>query len=82
MRLDELARFHPDGGWYRACDRCYSSFREWEHLRTSRNNSDSSARGGAPVQSIETPAPAKRPENQRVGSLAQSLQGAWNWSTF
>ncbi|CBX94191.1 hypothetical protein IAQ61_005342 [Plenodomus lingam] len=82
VRLDELARFHPEGAWHRACDRCHSSFREWQHLRSSRTNSESSGSSGAPVQSIETPAPAKRPENQRVGSLAQSLQGAWNWSTF
>ncbi|KAF1844105.1 uncharacterized protein K460DRAFT_157706 [Cucurbitaria berberidis CBS 394.84] len=82
VRLDELARFHPDGLWHRACDRCHSSFREWEHLRSSRTNSESS---GSSVAAIEAPVPAmpaKRPENQRVGSLAQSFQGAWNWSTF
>ncbi|CAO2652346.1 Nn.00g006290.m01.CDS01 [Neocucurbitaria sp. VM-36] len=82
VRLDELARFHPDGAWHRACDRCHSSFREWEHLRSSRTSSESS---GSSVAAMETPAPAipaKRPENQRVGSLAQSFQGAWNWSTF
>ncbi|KAI4673528.1 uncharacterized protein J4E88_008583 [Alternaria novae-zelandiae] len=86
VRLDELARFHPEGHWHRACDRCHSSFREWEHLRSSRTNSESSdssnSNSPAPAKSIETPAPAKRPENTRVGSLAQSFQGTWNWSTF
>jgi len=80
VKLDELARFHPEGGLHRACERCYSSFREWEHLRSSRTNSESSG-----SSAIETPTPkaaAKRPENPRVGSLAQSFQGAWNWSTF
>ncbi|KAH7401268.1 hypothetical protein BKA66DRAFT_406007 [Pyrenochaeta sp. MPI-SDFR-AT-0127] len=82
VRLDELARFHPEGILHRACDRCHSSFREWEHLRSSRTNSESSGSSLNAAQSIETPAPAKRPENQRAGSLAQSFQGAWNWSTF
>ncbi|EMD66189.1 hypothetical protein GGP41_006360 [Bipolaris sorokiniana] len=83
VRLDELARFHPQGHWHRACDRCHSSFREWEHLRSSRTNSESSdSSGPAPAKSIQTPAVAKRPDNTRVGSLAQSLQGTWNWSTF
>ncbi|KNG44474.1 zinc fyve-like protein [Stemphylium lycopersici] len=83
VRLDELARFHPEGQRHRACDRCYSSFREWEHLRSSRTNSESSdSSGPAAAKAIEAPAAAKRPENTRVGSIAQSLQGTWNWSTF
>ncbi|KAH8731606.1 hypothetical protein GQ44DRAFT_604360 [Phaeosphaeriaceae sp. PMI808] len=81
VRLDELARFHPDGALHRACDRCHGSFREWEHLRSSRTNSESSESSATAVQ-IDAPAPAKRPENNRVGSIAQSFQGAWNWSTF
>ncbi|KAL5115702.1 hypothetical protein ACEQ8H_006414 [Pleosporales sp. CAS-2024a] len=81
VRLDELARFHPDGALHRACDRCHGSFREWEHLRSSRSNSDSSDNSAAAI-AIEPCTVAKRPENPRVGSIAQSLQGAWNWSTF
>ncbi|KAH7406893.1 hypothetical protein DE146DRAFT_778472 [Phaeosphaeria sp. MPI-PUGE-AT-0046c] len=81
VRLDELARFHPDGELHRACDRCHGSFREWEHLRSSRSNSESSNDSAAAIQ-IEAPAPAKRPENPRVGSIVGSIQGAWNWSTF
>ncbi|RMZ73123.1 FYVE domain [Pyrenophora seminiperda CCB06] len=83
VRLDELARFHPEGHLHRACDRCYSSFREWEHLRSSRTNSESSdSNVPAAAKSIEAPVLAKRVENNRVGSLAQSFQGTWNWSTF
>lgn len=81
VRLDELARFHPEGEWHRACDRCHSSFREWEHLRLSRSNSESSSNSGGGAKPVQAPVPAKRPE-ARVGSLAQSFQGAWNWSTF
>jgi hypothetical protein len=81
VRLDELARFHPDGELHRACDRCHGSFREWEHIRSSRTNSESSDNSAAAIE-IEAPATAKRPENPRVGSIAQSFQGAWNWSTF
>ncbi|EFQ93261.1 hypothetical protein PTT_09420 [Pyrenophora teres f. teres 0-1] len=84
VRLDELALFHPEGHWHRACDRCYSSFREWEHLRSRSSMSSHSSGSNAPAsaKSIEAPAPAKPVENSRVGSLAQSLQGTWNWSTF
>ena len=82
VRLDELARFHPDGEWHRACDRCHSSFREWEHLRLSRSNSESSSNSGKAAVPVQAPPSARRPDNVRVGSLAQSLQGAWNWSTF
>ncbi|CAI9632653.1 zinc fyve-like protein [Alternaria burnsii] len=85
VRLDELARFHPEGHWHRACDRCHSSFREWEHLRSSRTNSESSDSSNGPspaAKAIEAPAAAKRPETTRVGSIAQSFQGTWNWSTF
>lgn len=81
VRLDELARFHPDGELHRACDRCHGSFREWEHLRSSRSNSESSNSSAAAIQ-IEALPPAKRPENARVGSIVGSIQGAWNWSTF
>ncbi|KAF2124680.1 hypothetical protein P153DRAFT_301284 [Dothidotthia symphoricarpi CBS 119687] len=80
VRLDELARFHVEGELYRACDRCHGSFREWEHLRSSRTNSESSGSSAAAIQ-VEAPVMPKRPD-LRVGSLAQSFQGAWNWSTF
>ncbi|KAF2794439.1 hypothetical protein K505DRAFT_304032 [Melanomma pulvis-pyrius CBS 109.77] len=80
VRLDEHAKFHPDGEEHRACDRCESQFREWEQLRSSRHNSESSGSTSAPP--IDTPIAPKRPETQRYGSLATSVQGAWNWSTF
>ncbi|KAF2466245.1 uncharacterized protein BDR25DRAFT_76893 [Lindgomyces ingoldianus] len=80
VQLDEHARFHPEGDFHRACDRCHSQFVQWERMRSSRANSESSDSTAA-VQ-IDTPTVAKRPEANRVGSLASSFQGAWNWSTF
>ncbi|KAJ4288426.1 hypothetical protein N0V90_011661 [Kalmusia sp. IMI 367209] len=82
VRLNEHALFHPEGDWQKACDRCHTQFREWEQMRSSRTNSESSGsiESSAAVQ-IDAPQ-AKRPENARVGSLAQSLGGGWNWSTF
>jgi hypothetical protein len=80
VRLNEDALFHPEGELERACDRCYTQFRKWEQMRSSRQNSESSGSTGA-VQ-IDTPIAAKRPDPQRVGSVANSFSGAWNWSTF
>ncbi|KAF2197248.1 FYVE-domain-containing protein [Delitschia confertaspora ATCC 74209] len=77
VKLNEHALFHPEGEFQRACDSCYENYRKWQHLRSSRANSESSA--GSAAVNIDTPAP-KRPEAQRVGSLAQSLQ--YGWSTF
>ncbi|KAF2660094.1 hypothetical protein K491DRAFT_590019 [Lophiostoma macrostomum CBS 122681] len=81
VKLNEHALFHPEGEFQRACDRCDSQYREWEQMRTSRQNSESSSSNTSAVQ-IDTPTTPKRPEAQRVGSLATSFQGAWNWSTF
>lgn len=80
VRLNEHALFHPEGEWQRSCDRCHTQFREWEQLRSSRTNSESSASSTAAVR-IDNPQ-AQRPENHRVGSLATSFGGNWNWSTF
>ncbi|KAH7128353.1 hypothetical protein B0J11DRAFT_549199 [Dendryphion nanum] len=80
VKLNEHALFHPDGELQRACDRCHSQFREWEQMRSSRANSESS--GSTTAVRIDTPTAAKRPDAHRVGSLATSFQGAWNWSTF
>ncbi|KAF2735656.1 FYVE-domain-containing protein [Polyplosphaeria fusca] len=79
VRLTEFAIFHPEGDLQRACDGCYNQYRLWEQVRTSRSNSEDSGR--TPAMQIDTPI-AKRPEPNRVGSLATSFQGAWNWSTF
>lgn len=79
VRLTELAVFHPEGNLQRACDSCYETYRAWEHVRTSRSNSEDSGR--TPAMRIDTPT-AKRPEPSRVGSIATSFQGTWNWSTF
>ncbi|ORY16384.1 hypothetical protein BCR34DRAFT_584331 [Clohesyomyces aquaticus] len=82
VKLDEHARFHPEGELHRACDRCYLQFVHWERMRSSRANSESSSSDSTAAVQIDTPTTAKRPEANRVGSLATSFQGAWNWSTF
>jgi hypothetical protein len=80
VRLNENALFHPEGELQRACDRCFTHFRQWEHMRSSRQNSESSGSGTSAVQ-VNTPIAAQRPEVQRVGSIANSY-GVYNWSTF
>jgi len=83
VRLNEHALFHPEGDWQKSCDRCHTQYREWEQMRSSRTNSESSGSvGTSAVQIDAAQAQAKRPENPRIGSLAQSFGGAWNWSTF
>ncbi|KAF2744004.1 FYVE-domain-containing protein [Sporormia fimetaria CBS 119925] len=78
--LNEDALFHPEGSLERACDRCFTQYQQWEKMRTSRQNSGSS---GSSTTAVQIAAPAmKRPENNRVGSIANSFSGAWNWSTF
>ncbi|PVH99664.1 hypothetical protein DM02DRAFT_419525 [Periconia macrospinosa] len=81
VRLNEHALFHPEGDWQRSCDRCHTQYREWEQLRSSRTNSESSGSGSTAAVGIDAPH-AKRPETTRVGSLATSFGGNWNWSTF
>jgi hypothetical protein len=82
VQLNEHALFHPDGELQRACDTCYNTFRQWQHLRSSRANSESSgSSSNAMIINAPLQVPAKRPDAQR-GSLAQSFQGTWNWSTF
>jgi hypothetical protein len=80
VRLNEHALFHPEGNWQRSCDRCHTQFREWQQLRSSRTNSESSDGSTAAVQIENTQ--TQRPENARVGSIATSFGGNWNWSTF
>lgn len=84
VRLNEHALFHPEGEWQRACDRCHTQYRQWEQMRSSRQNSDSSGSGKPAGTGIETPKtknPLHRPD-MRVGSIQNSFSGAWNWSTF
>ncbi|KAF2271882.1 FYVE-domain-containing protein [Westerdykella ornata] len=80
VRLNEHALFHPEGELQRACDRCYTQYRQWEQMRNSRQNSESS--GSTAAVQIGTPIAANPPENNRVGSIANSFSGAWHWSTF
>ncbi|KAF1976433.1 hypothetical protein BU23DRAFT_456402 [Bimuria novae-zelandiae CBS 107.79] len=86
VRLNEDALFHPEGEWQKACDRCHTQFREWEQMRSSRTNSESSGSIKSPTPTaveIEPPQ-AKRPEcAPKASFLSQSFGGGtWNWSTF
>ncbi|OCL08547.1 hypothetical protein AOQ84DRAFT_292923 [Glonium stellatum] len=81
VRLNQHALFHPNGSYYRACDRCFSNYREWQSRRKSISSSENSV-GSSTAVSIESPITAKRPDVLRVGSLASSVPSNWAWSTF
>ncbi|KAL1598802.1 hypothetical protein SLS60_007944 [Paraconiothyrium brasiliense] len=84
VRLNEHALFHPEGDWHKACDRCHTQFREWEQMRSSRTNSESSGSIESPAAVQIEPPQAKRPEcAPKASFLSQSFGGGtWNWSTF
>lgn len=85
VRLNEHALFHPEGELHKACDRCHTQFREWEQMRSSRTNSESSGSIDSPAAvQIEQAPQAKRPEcAPKASFLSQSFGGGtWNWSTF
>lgn len=86
VKLNEHALFHPEGELERACDRCFAQYCQWEQMRTSRHNSESSGGSGSTGRAIgintpTAPAGMKRPQAP-VGSIQNSFSGAWNWSTF
>ncbi|GAB7349694.1 hypothetical protein MBLNU459_g0438t1 [Dothideomycetes sp. NU459] len=80
------ARFHPQGTFQRSCDLCYSDYRTWRKTRNSRNNSVTSkgSEETATAQPVGVPGQNGNGDaaQQPVGSIAQSVGGAWNWSTF
>ncbi|KAH0001585.1 hypothetical protein KCU78_g14802, partial [Aureobasidium melanogenum] len=83
--LDQEARFHPEGTLQRACDNCWTDYRAWRAARPSRNNSVGSRDSNETVftQPVGVPSSNKSSEEQQpVGSVAQSVGGNWNWSTF
>ncbi|OCK94934.1 FYVE-domain-containing protein [Cenococcum geophilum 1.58] len=80
VRLNQHALFHPSGSYYRACDRCFSNYRDWESRRKSIAGSENS--GSSNAVCIDSPTAAKRPDALRVGSLASSVPSNWAWSTF
>ncbi|KAK8157988.1 hypothetical protein IWX90DRAFT_482823 [Phyllosticta citrichinensis] len=96
INLDQDALFHPDGTPSRACDNCWSAYRQWEHTRKSRSSSASSQSdssmgttaqtGHAEPQGLQLPQPRGSSVAQapsfKVGSYVGSVPRDWNWSTF
>ena len=91
--LDQDANFNPIGTPSRACEYCFSQYRDWEVAILSRKNSESSEEQ---MQSPTTPivSCAGRTRNAMgsvfsagkdgivPGSMGQSVPRDWNWSTF
>lgn len=88
VRLDQHARFHPQGTFNRACDGCYETYREWKRARSSRQNSvgSGSSEGtqatATPVVGVPGAREVNTSQEQKVGSVAQSVPRDWSWSTF
>ncbi|KAI9892730.1 MAG: hypothetical protein M1814_001150 [Vezdaea aestivalis] len=91
LPLDQDARFHPDGLYSRACDHCWSDYKEWELRRNSRSNSDVSSKTPAtPVVGIarahgmgeDGSVGSAGAGKADVGSYSQSVPRDWQWSTF
>jgi hypothetical protein len=83
--LDQEARFHPEGTLQRACDNCWTDYRGWRAARPSRTNSVTSRDSNETMftQPVGVPTQNKTSEDQQpLGSVAQSVGGNWNWSTF
>ncbi|GME25143.1 FYVE-type zinc finger-containing protein [Neofusicoccum parvum] len=96
IKLDQDALFHPSGTQSRACDNCWSAYRQWEAARKSRTNSASSqgssstadglAQTRAEPQGLQLPQPRgvaqAHAQAHKVGSYVGSVPRDWNWSTF
>ncbi|KAI9780624.1 MAG: hypothetical protein M1816_002785 [Peltula sp. TS41687] len=95
VRLDQHARFHPDGTYSRACDMCWSEYRTWQADRCSRANSIVSQEATEPITTSITNMGAGCGNSipgstlagvglgvQKVGSVAASVPRDWVWSTF
>jgi hypothetical protein len=83
--LDQEARFHSEGTLQRACDNCWTDYRGWRAARPSRTNSVTSRDSNETMftQPVGVPTQNKASEDQQpIGSVAQSVGGNWNWSTF
>ncbi|KAF2087049.1 hypothetical protein K490DRAFT_42514 [Saccharata proteae CBS 121410] len=83
IKLDQDALFHPRGFHSRACDRCWSTYRQWEAARSSRTNSASSQGSDSSNDATLANAQAQAQGHQfKVGSYVGSVPRDWNWSTF
>ncbi|KAL2170540.1 hypothetical protein VTG60DRAFT_4648 [Thermothelomyces hinnuleus] len=88
--LDQDANFNPRGAPSRACGHCYTQFKEWRRLATSKPPRREST-GGIRQCQTDTPSTpvAASPTGGGIGSLplhtpdaAHSVPRDWNWSTF
>ncbi|KAI9808097.1 MAG: hypothetical protein M1825_004554 [Sarcosagium campestre] len=87
--LDHHARFHPDGLHSRACDHCWTDYKEWETARCNRSNSmglgDELPTPTVTIAGSVTGSLAglgREHGDQKVGSVAGSVPRDWTWSTF
>jgi hypothetical protein len=89
--LDQDANFNPRGVPSRACGHCYTQFKEWRSLATSKPSSRDAPDGGRTCQldTPTTPISASPTAAAAIGGLplptpeaAQSVPRDWNWSTF
>ncbi|GAM91609.1 hypothetical protein ANO11243_096610 [Dothideomycetidae sp. 11243] len=92
--LDQEARFHPQGGWVRACEDCWGDYQVWQHDRKSRASSITSGGTATPPAMAIDPdvhirgsdflgiTPKHQPSSP-FGPGNESVRDAdWNWSTF
>ncbi|KAL3479729.1 hypothetical protein BJX99DRAFT_60440 [Aspergillus californicus] len=92
VRLDQEARFHPDGVSSRVCDLCWSAHQRWEEARTDRlnkiqqhiNTTDDAQNidGDSPTASLDASPSAGRKPGPVAPEIAASVPRGWNWSTF
>ncbi|KAK3953354.1 hypothetical protein QBC32DRAFT_121123 [Pseudoneurospora amorphoporcata] len=94
--LDQDANYNPRGTPSRACQHCYSQFKEWRSRANSQSSISSSSTSGdgnltnsepgSPVlASPTTPTGIKMGFNLSLPSMpevAHSVPRDWNWSTF
>lgn len=86
--LDHNARLHYHARQYRACDTCFTDYKDWMRLRHSRANSiaesQASSQGTAvpsnPGLTIPVHGRSGEANDLRVGSMARSM--GMEWSTF
>ncbi|MCJ1277162.1 hypothetical protein MMC21_004972 [Puttea exsequens] len=89
--LDQDANFHPQALQFRACGHCWSEYGRYVEEQATGGAAEGSSGGqdGGGIkrtQSRPIGLPAQQQQQQQQGdkrgSLAQSLTGTWNWSTF
>ncbi|TKA24526.1 hypothetical protein B0A50_06683 [Salinomyces thailandicus] len=83
VRLDQNARYHPQGVESKACDPCWQEWNVVMRLRHSRSNSianSQSSSQGTTVPALTIPRQTRSADEARIGSMARSE--GMVWSTF